>query len=481
MKKIYFGLLVICVLPAVATARQNVLNGSLSVSEDFDSNRYETEDDRVDLWQTTVAPAFSFLSSGAHDTVDFTYEPEFIYDHQRDTNDNTHDLAFTVDRQLSSRWSVSFNDSFSYSDYDEIDMGPPGDMVAQFIRADGYVRDEVVRILFPELGEYDPDTDYTYVLSELEERYAYAAPQRQARVDNLLSPADPGRRRHYTNETSLDFSYEFGADRLLSFGYTLITLNDKSSGMAEYTEHNPHLSLAWRFSQQWSFDFSYDLNIMDYDDVEDESTQSTEFRLNYNLNPHDLLYWSYDFSYTDYDDELAGNFYTQDYGIGWEHDFGSLTRLTTYLGGSYEQRDVSGDERGYEANVNLTREFQRGNYHVGCEGGYDEYSGSRGWDDLREYLTINAGLNYEMSQDISLDTEFVYERNISWDRTEAHEKITDNDYDAGVGVTYTFLRWYSVSLRYAYHVLNTDALVRDDYYDHQVFLEFSGARDIFHW
>ncbi len=481
MKKIYLGCLVFLVLPALAAARQNVLNGSLSVSEDYDSNRYETEKDQVDYLQTTVTPSLSLLSSGIHDSVELTYAPEFIYDHDRDTNDIIHDVTFNFDRQLSSGWSMSLNNSFSYLDFDKVDLGTPGDIVSQFIRADNYVQDEVVRILFPELGEYDPQTDYTYVLSELEERQNVASPDEQARVNSLLAPDDPGRRRHYTNEVSLDFTWEFGPERVFSFGYSLETLKDKSAGMAEYTTHNPHFSLGYAFNQQWSFDFTYEFNWWDYDLVEDESSHDTEFRLNFNLTPHDLLYWSYNFSYTDYDDAAADDFNSQNSGIGWEHDFGSQVHLTTYLGGSYEHRDIAGDERGYEANGRLTRELQRGSCYFGIEGGFDEFSGSRGWDDLREYYTLDAGFNYELSEDISFDAQFVYERNISWTRAIEHTETTDNDYDAGMGLTYAFRHWYSVSLRYAYHVFNTDASVRDDYNDHQVFLQFSVARDILHW
>jgi hypothetical protein len=342
-----------------------------------------------------------------------------------------------------------------------------------------------VRILFPELGDYDPETDYNYVLSELEERYIHASPEKQTRVANLLRPDDPGRRRHYTNEATLDFTYSFGQDSSFTFGYTLETLNNKSAGMAEYITHNPHFSLAYVFDQQWSLDFSYEYSWWNYDDVEDESNHETEFRLNFHLSPHDLLYWSYNFAYTDYDDNIASDFNSQDGGLGWEHDFGSHSHLVAFLGGSYEHRDIFGDERGYEANATFTRDLPQGNYFFGLEGGFDEYNGTQDWEDLREYLTLTAGMNYGLLEDLSVDAELVYERNVNWSRSigfwNDHTRTVDNDYDAGVGFIYTFQRWYSVSLRYNYHVFNTDGAFRDDYYDHQVFLELTVAKDIFHW
>lgn len=484
MKKtyiVYIVFLAIFLLCSPATARRNILTANLAISEEFDSNRYETEDDQVDFRQTTVTPGFSFLSGSVHDSVELTYAPEFIYDHDRDTNDIIHEVTFAFDRQLNSRWQMTLSDDLSFMNYDKIDMGPSGERTTQFIRAESYVQDEIVDILFPELGEYDPESDYNYVLSELEERYSYASAEKKNRVDSLLAPADPGRRRHYTNEVSLDFTYDFAESSVFSFGYTLSTLNNKSAGLAEYVEHLPHFSLAYRFNQQWNLDFLYEYDLFDYKDVEDERSHNTEFRLNYNINSHDLLYWSYNFSYTDYDDGTADNFNSQDGGLGWEYDFGSRSHLTAFMGGRYEHREINGDERGYEANATYTRDLRQGNYFFGIEGGFDEYDGSRGWDDLREYLTLNAGINYELFQDVNVDSQFIYERNINWERTVAHTKTIDNDYDAGMGLTYTFMRWYSVSLRYNYHVFNTDGQYRDDFDDHQIFLELTVARDIFHW
>lgn len=481
MKHFYLiPMLAICAVPLQVSARQNILNGSVSVFQDFDSNRYETEDDRVEFWQTTLAPSLSLLSSGTHDTLDLTYEPEITYDHQREINDIEHNLSLTLDRELSSRWRVSFTDSFSYLDYDKVDLGPSGSLVENFIRADSYVQEEVVRILFPEL-DYDPDTDYTYVLSELEERYDHATPQKQAEVDALLFPADPGRRRHYTNDISVDFVYDFAEDSNFSFGYTLSTLNDRSADIAERTEHQPHFSISYRFNPNWRADLTYEYIASNFKgDQDDERGHNSEFRLDFNLTPHNLLYWSYDFSSLEYRGE-EDDHVEQESGLGWEHDFDAQTNFSVYLGGSYEKRDIRGDERGYEANATFSREMQHARFTMEADGGYDEYKAGGGWGDLRRYLTLRSDLIFDLRENLSSDFSLLYERNISWNRTVDHTKITDNDYEASMGITYTFLRWYSVSVTYAFHRLNTDGLVRDDYDDHQVYLEFTAMKELFRW
>jgi len=296
MKHFYLiPMLVICVVPLQADARQNILNGSMTMSQDYDSNRYETEDDRVEYWQTVLAPALSLLSSGTHDTLDFTYEPEITYDHQREINDIEHNLSLTLDRDFTDRLRGSFFNEFSYFDYDEVEVGEAGDLVGQFIRAEDFVRAEVVRILFPELGEYT-DEDYTYVLSELEERYDRASPVQQAQVDRLLLPSELGRRRHSTNDLTFELEYEFAEDSVVLVGYTLSTLNDQSADIAERTDHQPYFSISYRFNPQWRAELTYEYIASNFKgDQVDERGHDSGFRLDFDLTAHDLLYWNYDF------------------------------------------------------------------------------------------------------------------------------------------------------------------------------------------
>ena len=474
-------MLAICTVPVQAGARQNILNGGMTMSEEYDSNRYETEDDRVEYWQTVLAPSLSLLSSGNHDILDLTYEPEITYDHQREINDIEHNLSLTLDREFSDRLRGSLFNEFSYFDYDEVDVGAAGDLVGQFIRADDYVQAEVVRILFPELGEYTEE-DYTYVLSELEERYDRASPVQQAQVDRLLLPSDRGRRRHSTNDLTFELEYEFAEDSNVSVGYTLSTLNDHSADIAERTDHQPCFSISYRFNPQWRAELAYEYIASNFKgDQVDERGHDSEFRLDFDLTPHDLLYLSYDFSSLEYRGE-GDDHVEQESGLGWEHDFDTQTSLNVYLGGSYEKRDISGDERGYEANATFSREMQHARWTLEADGGYDEYKEGGDWDDLRRYVTLRGDLIFDLRENLSSDFSLLYERNISWSGTGGgRTEITDNDYEASLGITYTFLRWYSVSVTYAFHRLNTDGPVRDDYDDHQVFLEFSAMKELFRW
>ena len=54
------------------------------------------------------------------------------------------------------------------------------------------------------------------------------------------------------------------------------------------------------------------------------------------------------------------------------------------------------------------------------------------------------------------------------------------EYEAGLGLRYTFGRWYSAGIRYSYYVSDGD-LDTDQYSDHKIMLTLSATKELWRW
>ena len=97
-------------------ARENVVNGGLSIGQEYNSNVFNIEDDRIEEWLTVVSPSLSFMSGGQSDSFGLTYTPQFSHNHRRDENEFIHNLGLSAEKAVSSRWQLSFDESYSYFD-----------------------------------------------------------------------------------------------------------------------------------------------------------------------------------------------------------------------------------------------------------------------------------------------------------------------------------------------------------------------------
>ncbi|MCK9296321.1 MAG: outer membrane beta-barrel protein [Desulfobulbaceae bacterium] len=459
-----------------ADCRENVLSGSLSVQQEYDSNIFQLEDDEEDRWTTTLLPTLALVSTGEKDEVSLTASSDLGWDHRLDERNFTHDLAFSGSRQVSQHWRVTMSDNYSYNDESpERDMDPGLSVTARFQRAGRYEQAEVARLLFPELS-YTPD-DYLYVLTELDRRFSRASAITQQEVERYLSNTE-GRRRYSDNEFSIGAEYEFARDSLLTLGYRYFANDDRSANISEYYEHSPSVGLSYRFNQQWLASVTHEFTKGQYDTANDINENDTLFAVDYTLSPTDQLTASYEYDTTNFQG-TSEDILDQTGELGWNHDLTATTRLTTTLSENYLAREYNGDETEAGLDLGISRSLQKGSISLGAGYLYAQQKSDGSWDDLRENWTLDGGITYNLREDLTGTFNLAYEKRYLWPEIGGKEDF--DDYEAGAALTYSFSRWFALTCRYTYNKLESNNSIVSGYDEHLIVVGLSAAKELLRW
>jgi hypothetical protein len=469
-----FFLLLASVPPA--DCRENVLNGSLGMQQEYDSNIFQESDDEQSRWTTTLLPILTWTSTTLKDEFSLVASSELGWDQRLDERDFTHDLSFSGSRQISQHLRFTLSDNYSYSDESpRRDLDPTLSITERFQRAGRYEQAEVARLLFPQL-HYTPD-DYLYVLTELARRYEQAGRTTQQEVERYLSNTE-GRRRYSDNEFSIGAEYEFARDSLLTLGYRYFANDDRSASISEYYEHAPSIGLTYRFNQQWLAGVSHEFIKGQYDTADDLTENNSLFTLAYTVSPTDQLIASYGYDSTNF----LGNsedIVDQTGELGWNHDININTRLTTTLSENYLTREFAGDENEVGLDVGVTRRLQRGTVSLGAGGLLGHQKQDDSWEKLRRNWSVDGAITYALRENITGTFDLAYEKRYLWPETGG--KADFDEYEAGVALTYSFLRWFALTCRYTFTKLESNYGIISGYDEHLVVMELSAAKELLRW
>jgi hypothetical protein len=206
--------------------------------------------------------------------------------------------------------------------------------------------------------------------------------------------------------------------------------------------------------------------------AEDDYTgNAAGIRYNRRFSPHSTGYIG--FTYTD------RNFdgFTQDYQVyqgyvGLDHSFSPEYTFAGSIGYYTQVNEITDNNSGPTFTLALTRTFSRGSITIGGDGGwYEEYLQRgigftsnftqyyggyiRGTYQLLERLSTYAGASYRHDKDqLNIASDFI---------------------TANCGLTWTFLRWFSLSLDYRYADRNDD-IEFNSYTDNRVMLILSASK-----
>ncbi len=477
-RNIIIGVTLGCLLMTVQVwARQNVLTGSVGLGYDYNSNVFRVDGGRTNEWNSTVSPEISLASRGEADEISLAYAPQFSYNHRRDTDDMAHNLTLGAERVLSSRWQITMNDAYLYSDNPVFEADATLPIEQQFQRADAFTQAEVVRLLFPEIT-WVPG-QLSFVLSQLTQRYNQVSTAVQQTVNSLLSPAggNEGRQRYFSNNLSFGSVYKFAQDSQLSIGYAINVLDNKTGVQADRVEHNPTIALEYRFNPRWRLEVAYDFSKIDFDSTDDSTTNNPRIKVDYSLSNNNKITTSYNYENISYDG-TTGDSTNQTLVLGWNRALNQVSNFTADVDFSYDSRELAWDERELALNLGWDRKYDRGNVSFTGKGAWAEKNDTISWGDLRRSWRIGGDVSYDLWDDLSSKARGSYERRYVWD---ALQKTRFDDLDLGVGLTYKFARWYSLSLDYDYKLFETDSPSLDDYNEHLIKLELSVVKELWRW
>lgn len=469
-EKVALALVLCGLMSTTAAARQTIFNGSVAVGSDYDSNVFQTDNNRIDEWQNTLEAKLALESKGADNLLSLSYNPIFKYNDRRDTVEEGHDIDLKAQRNISEQWQLTLNNAYSYQDKPTFESNAALSWARQFQRADDFTKTEVVRILFPEII-WEADR-LTYVLSGINSRYQQATTSDQNTVSNLLNTnGGQGRQRYFTNDLSLTSIYKFAEGSQLVMGYSLKLLDNKTGIQADKIDNNPTIDLTWRFSRSWLLEAGYDYSNKHFDTTDDSTTNNPHFQASYNFTDSNKLTAGFNYEDITYDGNTASST-DQTFSLAWQKGLDQFTTMDSGIDLSYNNRETAGDEREFALNLGLTRRIDHGSISVNGDSSWTASNETGSWSDLRQAWGLTTAANYQLRQDLISTASISYERRYAWDNLN---KTTYNDLKAGAGLTWNFNRWFALELNYDYKLLDSDSVYLDDYNEHLISIKLSAA------
>ena len=475
--------LVLALVPALALGRENVVQGNVTLENDYDSNVFSVHSNRTEEWNTLVSPELTLHSTGVHDSLDLRYAPEWSYNHRRNDNEITQEVSLDAARDLSERWRVGVNGDYSYYDNLTFEQDHTLDINTQiqqmFIRADDATQAEVVRLLFPELN-WDPALHMPYVITHIQDRYNNASPGVQQQVRDLLVPVggDSARQRYWDSSVGINSTYEFAKDSTLTLAYTYEQHDNRTEqAQADRETHQPSIAIDWRINNQWRIETGYDFTWDRFDTSDNSQTDNPFLQLDFTLSPNASLYWKHDYSKVSYD---AGSNDSTDQTstLGWDWDLDQVTKLESTLDVEYLDNETSADERSYTLEATGTRTFERGSASLTAEGIYGEGKNGPDWWKQRRSWELSTDVSYQLGKDLSSSFDASYGE---WQTWFDGESTRYNRLETGADVTYDFMRYFSFTVEYRFKHFETTGAGLDDFNEHTVNFKLSAAGDLVRW
>ncbi len=502
-------------------ARQNILIGAVSVRYDYQDRTYDNNGSTIavadgsggdvvaqgvgtattgdhsrilvlenrtgDRRDYLFSPRFTFSSTGISDVVEFTYSPSVHYDHLDETTDLDHDFGLRMEKNLTRNWLVTLNNHF-------------------FLGEDP-LRDEKLRTAdsTPAAGEPAPS--------------APAVGSPPAEPDQTLTERF-GRRRYWTNTMDANSEYTYGEDRNVRVGYTFDVLRNNDSdtvgGYTDYDRHTGDLLLHHRFNRKWSGESEAGYTRGLFDDpnvlvvtqpggegvIDSQDLKEYNFRLRgtYDITPHYHQFTEYSYLGTDYDSSLRQDSDIHNFTLGFNYDINQRLHLTMSGGPSWIVRENSSTETDYNAYGGATWDYFHGTATIFAGKSYvqDNFDG-RG-SGLTDSWNTGVTLDYQLTRNLTAACSATYTHDqreqlplaqtvILVDQeqpapTEPGQfKYTEKDYDAGASLSYTFLRWYTVTGGYRYYNHDSDLTAdgADSYHEHRAYIELAVSKELFRW
>ncbi len=461
-----------------ADARQTVVNGSVSSGFDIRERNYKqsqrnTSDDG-DEQKINISPTIQISSTGIYDTFNFRYSPTANYDFVESDSSLDHSLSLSDQLRLSSRWTLTLSDDYTLSSD-------------------------------PESATATQNTESTSSGSS-------------GTTTDTLSRDQIGR-TYWTNNASIRSSYALFEKTNLSGGYTYSVLrNDQgattnTSTGSDYNEYDKHAfftNLSHGFNAQWRSSLGLNYTRGLYDDqssgtstpsVSSSSTPDLDqyglsAGIDYVQSAKDFFPFQYNLSQTQYDGDTRRDTQSQEWSIGWDHAFDQQTRFSVGGGPSYAKTQAMDPQWGYNAYLTLSKQYQHASWSLQVDKKYEtnNFSGTED-SGLTDTYNASANLTYRYTEDLGLDVFGRYSKQSQIDpqgqyqnaltgyatETRTGDNTYDKDtYETGVGLRYSFARWYTAGVKYSY-LISDGQLDTDQYDEHRFMVTISAAKDLWRW
>jgi len=513
------GILIV-VSPVIVCARQNTVIGDISVGYDLINPNYDersvaeaiepsaedttgsetevilVEDRAEDRNRIFVEPRLTFTSIGITDQLTLTYAPRINFEEKNYANHLDHDFGLQAVKNFSREWSGALRETFFLGD----DSLRESETRTAVIGTPG--AEDGGEAAVPATGEEDRNS-----LSE------------QAK-----------RRRFWRNEVELstDYTYREGSVAGIGFSYGMLrNVDDDFGGYTEYDRYTGMLNVSYRFNQQWlaEVDGEFTRGIFDETEVAVvrvkpderdinvdvvEGSSADDLReydistvLTYERRVRDSLFTSYDFLATEYDHPLRDDAVGHEFALGWSYNFNPHLYFTVSGGPSFAKIEHRDWNSNYNAYVDLTKDFIHSSFNVFGEKGYEmnNFDGRRSGPTV--LWQVGANYNRQFSENLTGSLFGGYRH---YQRVQLPDVVgvviiegedggtgeinqpeldnfeyTEEYYDAGLSLSYSFLRWYTVTGGYRYTNFDSELPANNNYDEHRFFITLTASKELFRW
>ncbi|BHH86303.1 hypothetical protein [Desulforhopalus sp. 52FAK] len=483
------------------------------VTDDLGPN--DTNEGDVRRW--FITPRIRISSRGISDLLEFTYAPTFpffVNDEYEENDSIGHDLNLLAEKSFTRNLSFYMSDNYYYGDDTVEDAalsssaiipGTDETEVEQTIGAEQVEGANQSPREQNERREYwrndlNIGTDYIYAQdSVIGLGYTFG-------VLRNISDDDDGYQDYDRHEATGQLSYRFNRSWQMEtqVGYvkgiyepTEVTFIQPEIIQVPIENEVEESNEDVEGDEETEIEFEEQTVFNQSEEEFNDDLEEYQFlvRANYDWRTRDRLFSFYSFDATDYESPLREDAAIHEITVGWSHDFSRALQMTLSGGPSfatYEERETN---TGYNAYAGLIWNFhQHASLTANSSYEYDfnNFDGDR--TGLSQTWRSEIGYSYQFSPRLSLFFSTAYERSDNEEplattvlldlegEDTAEEDITEyteETYDAGLSLSYNFLRWYTVSASYRYADYRSENDL--DYDEHRVYLTLSASKELFRW
>lgn len=408
---------------------------TLTISEEYTDNFFQTDIDKFEEYTTIVSLGFSLGFLEKKHKIYLNYNPEYRdYRYINDYDGLDHILSLDGNSTPSKKTNLFYG-----ALYEKREANRYGQSNESNVYANGnYQASKHTELHFLQ--------KYARIFDEQERTGSYS--------------------EYDQNNTSAGFVYDFGKNDSVGLDYEYSFRKYDIDNIDDHTKHKPRAFINYWFSPQWGLDSQLYYSNIDYDQVlgADKTTYSGDVRLLKKFTRHFGFYVKYRETYTDEKYLGIHQTYFPSMGIDWQPtDDSGITLGVGMLFHDWKDRLVVADYDDSEPFVEfdaykIFNFSKRGSFSLTGLSGYDEADEEAASLGFRIYYRAGCVLTYQLAKKLSTDITASYSSN------EYNEPIvdrTDNEYNFRAGLSWSPLKWLLLSARYEF--TDFDSTSRGDY------------------
>ena len=283
------------------------------------------------------------------------------------------------------------------------------------------------------------------------------------------------RARYWRNTGQTSIRYLFGRQDDFSIGYGNNYQANDDPTFFDGTVQTPYLALNYWFNIEngSSFDYEYtDSNLSSALDVRKFSGHRVGARYIRRFTPHASGYFDYHFTLRDFD-MFREDYNVHEISIGYDQALAADFSYTLTIGYFLQDNDVSDDSGGLVYDVLLNKRFERASFTFGGNGSWSEQYLDPTRTEFVQFWGAYANFEYQILDSLSCYLAGNYRFN------EGQDDRIWKIWRGNVGLSWSFLRWFTAVLDYSY-AERLDDIPTDSYTDNRVMLTFSASK-LYKW